>query len=35
MIREVKDLPASVHARLQNIAKARGRPFQEIFYSFE
>lgn len=34
MKKEIKDLPTSVHVRLQNIAKAQGRPFQEIFYYY-
>jgi hypothetical protein len=32
MKKEIKDLPASVHARLKNLAKQSGRTFQELFY---
>jgi len=31
---EIKNLPASIHARLANLAKAQGRPFQEYFYYY-
>lgn len=34
MKKVIKDLSASVHARLSNIGKCRGRPFQEIFYYY-
>jgi predicted nucleotidyltransferase component of viral defense system len=32
MKKEIKDLSASVHARLKNLAKQSGRTFQELFY---
>jgi hypothetical protein len=32
MKKEVKNLPASVHQRLKNMAASSGRPFQELFY---
>lgn len=34
MNKEIKDLPASVHARLKNLAKQSGRTFQELFYYY-
>ena len=34
MTKKVTNLPASVHARLQALARERGRPFQEIFYFY-
>jgi hypothetical protein len=34
MKKEIKDLPASVHARLKNLAKQGGRTFQELFYYY-
>ena len=34
MSREIKDLKASVHDRLNCLAKERGRPFDEIFYYY-
>jgi predicted nucleotidyltransferase component of viral defense system len=34
MKKEIKDLPASIHARLQNQARQLGRPFQELLYYY-
>jgi hypothetical protein len=34
MKKDIKNLPASVHARLQNLAKQGGRTFQELFYYY-
>jgi len=34
MKKEIKNLPASVHARIKNLAKQSGRTFQEIFYYY-
>lgn len=34
MKKEIKDLPASVHARLKNLAEQSGRTFQELFYYY-
>ncbi len=34
MTGEIKNLPASVHGRLRNKARERGRPFQEILQYF-
>lgn len=31
---EVKNLPASVHARLKNLAEERGKTFDELFYYY-
>ena len=31
---EIKDPAASVHEKLKNLAKQRGRPFQELFYYY-
>lgn len=31
MTRPLRDVAASVRQRLQNVAKATGRPFQEVF----
>lgn len=33
-MKEFKNLPASVHARLLNLARQRGQPFQVLFYSY-
>jgi hypothetical protein len=34
MKNEIKNLPASVHDRLKNIARENGRTFQELFYYY-
>ncbi|MDI6694163.1 MAG: nucleotidyl transferase AbiEii/AbiGii toxin family protein [Anaerolineales bacterium] len=34
MKKEIKDIPASVHARLKNLAEQSGRTFQELFYYY-
>jgi hypothetical protein len=34
MRKEIKNLPASVHARLKNLAREKGRTFQELFYYY-
>lgn len=34
MKKEIKNLPASVHQRLKNLARQRGRTFQELFYYY-
>ncbi len=33
-MKEVRNLPASVHDRLINLAKQRGQPFQVLFYTY-
>jgi len=34
MRKEIKNLPTSVHDRLNNLARERNRPFQELFYYY-
>lgn len=34
MKKEIKNLAASAHDRLRRLARQRGRPFQELFYSY-
>ncbi len=36
-MREIKNIPASINARLQNLAKSQGKPFQEVlqYYGIE
>lgn len=36
-MRDVKNIPASVHARLQNLARSQNQPFQDIlqYYGIE
>ena len=33
-MKEIKNLPASIHTRLANKARERNRPFQELFYYY-